>query len=267
MNKIAAVLTDINQAYDIKDYVDAYLLPLKDLSINYTNFFDIEDVVKLKELNKEIFIILNKNIQNDEIDKLKQALEQIEKLNINGIIFYDISLVNLKNKLNLKTPLVWSQEHLVTNYGTVNYWNKKGVKYAYISSELTKREIEQIWKNTSSKLFVNVFGYIPMFTSKRHLVDNYVETFNLKNNKQNTIFKEGKSYHILDTILGTTVYCDYILNAVCEDFENIDYLVFNSNLIDEKDFCEVLENYNKNVHNKFKIETGFLYQETIYKVK
>ena len=267
MNKIAAVLTSINQAYDIKDYVDAYLIPLKDLSINYINSFTLDEIKKIKELNKEIFIILNKNIHNDELDILKQTLKEIEKLNINGIMFYDISLVNLKLKLNLKTSLVWSQEHLVTNYGTINYWNKKGIEYAYLSSELTKREIDEIRENTNSKLFLNVFGYIPMFTSKRHLVDNYVGTFNLENNKQNTIFKEGKTYNITDVNLGTTVYSNYILNIVEQNFKNIDYLVFNSNLIDEKDFCEVLENYNKNVHNKFKEETGFLYQETIYKVK
>ena len=267
MNKIAAVLTSINQAYDIKDYVDAYLIPLKDLSINYINSFTLDEIKKIKELNKEIFIILNKNIHNDELDILKQTLKEIEKLNINGIMFYDISLVNLKLKLNLKTSLVWSQEHLVTNYGTINYWNKKGIEYAYLSSELTKREIDEIRENTNSKLFLNVFGYIPMFTSKRHLVDNYVDTFNLENNKQNTIFKEGKTYNITDVNLGTTVYSNYILNIVEQNFKNIDYLVFNSNLIDEKDFCEVLENYNKNVHNKFKEETGFLYQETIYKVK
>ncbi len=267
MNKIAAVLTSINQAYDIKDYVDAYLIPLKDLSINYINSFTLDEIKKIKELNKEIFIILNKNIHNDELDILKQTLKEIEKLNINGIMFYDISLVNLKLKLNLKTSLVWSQEHLVTNYGTINYWNKKGIEYAYLSSELTKREIDEIRGNTNSKLFLNVFGYIPMFTSKRHLVDNYVDTFNLENNKQNTIFKEGKMYNIMDVNLGTTVYSNYILNIVEQNFKNIDYLVFNSNLIDEKDFCEVLENYNKDVHNKLKKETGFLYQETIYKVK
>ena len=187
-------------------------------------------------------------------------------MNIDGIIFYDIAIVNLKQKLNLKTPLVWHQEHLTTNYGTVNYWYEKGITSAYLSSELTKREIDEIKKHTKAKIFINVFGYIPMFTSKRHLVQNYLDTFNLKTkNNNNKIIKEGKAYIINDTKEDTTVYSNYILNPKEKDL-TADYLVFNSNFIDNKDFKEVLINYNKE-ENKFPKETGFLYKETIYKVK
>ena len=106
-----------------------------------------------------------------------------------------------------------------------------------------------------------------MFTSRRHLVKNYLDTFNLKSKNQNSIRKEGKTYPINDTDLGTTVYSNYILNATSVDLKNIDYLVFNSNFIDEKDFKEVLKKHKDKKENKFPIETGFLYSETIYKVK
>lgn len=267
MSKVAAIINNIDKAKDIQNYIDAFLLPIKDLSINYIYTFSLEKINEIKKLNKEIFIIINKNIHNNELPLLEKTLKEIETLNINGIIFYDIALVNLKQKLHLKTPLVWHQEHLTTNYGTVNYWYNKGVDYAYLSSELTKREIDEIRNNTNAKLFVNVFGYIPMFTSRRHLVINYLETFNLKSKNQNTIRKEGKIYPINDTSIGTTVYSNYILNAVDIDFEKIDYIVFNSNLINEKEFVNVLKNYKEKKANKFPKETGFLYQETIYKVK
>ncbi len=267
MSKIAVIINNIKEAKDIQDYIDAFLLPIENLSINYIHTFSLEKIKEIKKLNKEIFIIINKNIHNNELFLLEKTLKEIENLNINGIVFYDIALVNLKQKMHLKTPLVWNQEHLTTNYGTVNYWYNKGVEYAYLSSELTKREIDEIKNNAKAKLFVNVFGYIPMFTSKRHLVNNYLETFNLKSKNQNTIRKEGKIYPINDTNLGTTVYSNYILNAVDIDFNKIDYLVFNSNLIDEKDFINVLKDYKEKHKNKFPKETGFLYQETIYKVK
>ena len=267
MSKIAVIINNIKEAKDIQDYIDAFLLPIENLSINYIHTFSLEKIKEIKKLNKEIFIIINKNIHNNELFLLEKTLKEIENLNINGIVFYDIALVNLKQKMHLKTPLVWNQEHLTTNYRTENYWYNKGVEYAYLSSELTKREIDEIKNNAKAKLFVNVFGYIPMFTSKRHLVNNYLETFNLKSKNQNTIRKEGKIYPINDTNLGTTVYSNYILNAVDIDFNKIDYLVFNSNLIDEKDFINVLKDYKEKHKNKFPKETGFLYQETIYKVK
>jgi len=267
--KIVAIVRDYNQANDIKDFVDAFILPIKDYCINYGDDFTLEDVQDFKTLGKEVFLALNKNIHNDELDKLQDILLDIEKLGVDGIIYYDVALLKLRNELGLTTDLIWSQEHMVNNYGTINYWYEKGVKYAYLSSELTKDEISSIKKNSKSKLFVNMFGYIPMFTSRRHLVDNYINYFDLcHQNKNKNIYKEGKHYPISDTNHGTTVYSDYILNVLDEDLSFIDYGVFNSYLINDDDFKEILYNYKYNIKNyKFPFEHGFLYNETIYRVK
>ena len=260
--KKAIIISSLKQANDIKDLVDAFMVPITDYSINFPNTFTLEEVGKLKKFDQEIFLIMNKNIYNEELDTLTNLLKQIETLNIKGIVFYDIAFIQLKKELQLKTDLVWAQEHLVTNYETINYWYDKGAKYAYLSSELTKEEITEIKEKAKAKLFINVFGYIPMFTSKRHLINNYLDYFNLEKQGTNKhIFKEGKHYPIIDDKHGTTVFSNYILNILDEDFLN-DYLVFNSTFISDKDFKEVLTNYQK-----FPFEHGFLYQETIYKVK
>ena len=256
--KKGVIISNLKQAEEIKDLVDAYLIPIKDLSINYTSAFTIEEIKEIQKLNKEVFVIINKNIENKDLNKLEEVLKEIEKLNITGIIFYDIAIVELKKELNLKTDLVWNQEHLATNYSSVNYWYERGAKYAYLSSEITKNEIEEIKKNTKAKIMINVYGYIPMFTSKRHLVDNYIDTFKIKE-KGKSIYKEGKYYNIKDEKNGTTVYSDYILNL--KEKINADYLIYNSNMIDEKEFKNIL------INNTEKEETGFLYKETIYKVK
>ena len=119
---IASTINNIKQAQNIKDYIDAYLVPIKDFSINYPNTFKLEEIKTIKNLKKQVFVIINKNIHNNELTSLENLLKQIETLNIDGIIFYDISIVNISQKLKLKTKLVWNQEHLATNYGTVNYW-------------------------------------------------------------------------------------------------------------------------------------------------
>lgn len=256
--KKGVIISSIKEAKEIKDWIDAFLIPLKDLSINYTNTFTIDEIKQVQKLDKETFVIINKNIENKELDKLEKVLKELDELNLQGIIFYDIAIVELKKELNLKTDLVWNQEHLSTNYESVNYWYEKGAKYAYLSSEITKNEIEEIRKKTKAKLMINAYGYIPMFTSKRHLVDNYLETFSIKE-KGNIIYKEEKNYNIKDEKNGTTVYTDYILNI--KENIDVDYNIYNSNMIDEEEFKQVL------INNTKKEETGFLYKETIYKVK
>ncbi len=264
---VSAVVKSVNQAKKLENLVSSFIVPLDDLSVNYEKTLSLSDAKEVNNIKKS-FIVLNKNIHNNELNKLEETLKEIEKMDFLGIIFYDISLINLKQKLNLETPLVWAQEHLTTNYGTANYWYEHGSEYAYLSSELTKKELDEIASKTKAKTLVNVFGYLPMFTSRRHLVNNYMENFNLEDNHQKHLFKEDKNYIIQDKNYGTTVFSDYILNALDEDFSKFDYIVFNSNYISDSDFYEVLLNYKENKKEyKFPFNHGFLYQETIYRVK
>ena len=206
----------------------------------------------------------------------------LDKLNINGIMYYDIAVVNIKLENNLKTPLVWGQEHLTTNPITSNFWNKYGANYTLVSNEITKEEIIEMKKNSLSKLIITVFGHLPMFVSERHLVKNYLKTFNLNDNSEiNYIENGGNIYPIIDNELGTISYSAHILNGINEVLEfkknDIDYILLNPFLVEDK-FEMVLdlfnnvnkenvEDYSKKLEENFKCDNGFLNKETIYKVK
>ena len=278
MSKKIIILDNLNNIEEYLKICDGFIVGIKDLSVNMPNFFSLEELDKIieKSKDKEIFLSINKNMHNKDLPLLKETLDKLKEKNINGIIFYDISLVNL-NKYNYN--LIWNQEHMTTNYNTINYWYDKNVKNTYISSELSKEEILEIKNNTKSKIFMNVFGYIPMFTSKRPLVKNYLEKFNLKDNsKINYMEKENKLYPIVDDKL-TTVYSSKILNLSNDynELKNIDYLIFNPFNIEVNKFIECVKLFNEedNMNNFQKInqildyntDTGFMYKETIYKVR
>lgn len=265
--------------------VDGFIIGVKGLSVNLPFYVEqLEEVVKfVKENNKEIFISLNKNIHNSDLEFLKETLITLEKLDVTGVIYYDASIVNLKKELGLKLDLVWGQEHMTTNYLTSNYWYSFGAKYMLVSNEITIDEIIEISKNTESKLMVQLFGYIPIFNSRRHLVENYLKTFGLNSSNDYLIEKEGKSYSIVDSELGTTVYSANILNGIGEYLNlkdnNISYIVLNSYGIDDNDFCNIVDffntvdsnnisEYNNKIDEMFNnVDRGFLYTETVYKVK
>lgn len=288
LTKLLVIPTTVKQIYDLNHFCDGYILGIKDLSVNMPAYFSLTEVKNLtKDLKKEhkkIYINLNKNFHNGDLSKLEQTLISLNDLDIDGIMYYDIALVNLKDKLGLKCDLIWAQEHLTTNYVTCDYWYDFGVKYAYLSSEITYDEIIKIKSLTKMGLFVNVLGYLPMFTSKRHLVTNYLKTFNLKESDKYFIAKEGHTYPIVDDELGTTVYSSNILNAFDEYLDlvkiNIDYCVLNSFLINNKIFEEIVKSFHQvNEQNKKELseninrlldgnwDKGFLYKETVYKVK
>lgn len=245
--------------------VDGFIIGVDKLSINLPIYFSLDETIEIIEYcnknNKEIFISLNKNMHNKDLDYLKEILIKLNDYNIKGVLFYDISIVNLKDKLGLKYDLVWNQEHLTTNYFTCNFWNEKGVNYAYLSSEITIEEVNEIRKNTNMILMYNVFGYLPMFASRRHLVKNYLDNFNLEGKDNYFIRLKDKKYKIIDNENGTIAYSNYVLNIIDDiDSIDVDYVVYNSLMID--DIEDVLTG-----NIKYEKEVGFAYAETIYKVK
>lgn len=288
LTKLIVIPTTLKQIYDLMSFCDGYIISIKNLSVNMPSYFTIDEVKKiivdLKKEHKHIYINLNKNFHNGDLLDLRQTLITLDNLNIDGIMYYDIAVVNLKDRLGLKSDLIWAQEHMTTNYATCNYWYHMGIKHAYLSSEITYDEIVKIKQKTKMGLFVNVFGYLPMFTSKRHLVTNYLKTFNLTGSHQYFIAKEGHTYPIVDDDIGTTVYSANILNAFDEYLNfvkmNIDCCVINSFLINDNSFEMIVKNFKKvNENNKEKLsddinklllnkwDKGFLYKETVYKVK
>ena len=238
-------------------------------------YLDIDEIIKLSQsTNKEIFVAVNKNMRNSDLDTLKNNLITLNKLNIKGILFYDKSIYMLASNLE---KLVLATEHSVTNYATINYYKSLGIKNFYLSSEITIDEIEEIAKKTDTNLFVNVFGYLPIFVSKRHLITNYKKYFNLKDDSQIYYMeKENKKYPLLETEDGTIAYSDYILNAYL-DYDKLntlaDYAIFNSFLIDDDTISKVIECFDKkegidkiNMLLNYNTSDGFMHKETIYKV-
>lgn len=287
MSKKIVIPKSLEQIKKTINICDGFIIGLNNLSVNlpcYFNIEEIKDIILLcKKNNKEIFVSLNKNIHNDQIIELTNTLTVIAKLDVTGLIFYDIAVVNLNNRLNLNLNLIWHQEHLVTNYQTINYWCKNGVYGSFLSSELTLEEILMISSEAKCPLMMNVFGFIPMFTSKRPLVKNYLSRFSLEDNSNiNYLEKENNLYPIIDNGV-TTVYSSKILNLLSETYileDKIDYFVLNSFNVSNDVFEQIVNYFNcvsqdncQDLFNKssmllnYNIDTGFLYKNTVYKVK
>ena len=271
MSKILISPNNIKLIEKSINLVDGYVVGIKDYSINY-NSFSLDDIFKIIELcnknNKEIFVVLNKNIHNTEINDVKEILTKLN--NITGLFYYDNAILYFKKELNLKYDLVFDQEHQSTNYMTINNYYDLGVKYSHLSTDITLREMKEIRENTKSKLIVTVLGYLPMFVSRRHLVKNYKDKFNLKDNSSiNYMSKEGKDYIVIDNIIGTTVYTDsvYSILSSIDELKDMDYILYNGYLMD--DFEYVLDNMNdyKKIDTKFNTKPYFKDIETVYKVK
>lgn len=259
--------------------IDGLLLGLTNLSTNFLYTYTIEEIKEIiqKYPKLEIFVSVNKNILNEELPLLEEQLKCLDTLSIKGILFYDLSILHMKKRLGLKTHLYWAQEHFTTNYLTMEYYRKEGVQGTYISADITGEEILEIRKNTKGEMLVPLFGYLPMFASRRHLVHNYEKTFDVKGEGNIYTFeKDEKKYPIIDDEKGTTAYTSIPYNgfSLYDTLEqnHIEYIVINGTFIKEEAWNKILSVMNtKNTFEKIneilKTDTGFLYKETFYKVK
>ena len=133
--KYIVVPNNINDLSIYKDKnIDTFIIGLENYSINYPT----ATIDEIKKLSKEynLFVAVNKNIFNSELNDVLDKLKELSKLNILGVLYYDLGILNLviDNKINI--DLVWHQTHMVTNYNTCNYYLSKGVKYAYVANTI-----------------------------------------------------------------------------------------------------------------------------------
>lgn len=282
MSKILTMPSNLVEIEKTINLVDGFIIGIKGMCVNTNYCIDINNLDILNTINdKDIFICLNKNMHNKDLEVVKNILIELNKYNIKGVLYYDVGVLNIYNSLGLNYDLVWSQEHLSTNYNTINYWHSFGVNYAHISSDITEEEIIKITEKSNAKLMVNLFGYLPMFVSKRHIIKNYLEYFNLNDNSNiNYMYKENKTYPIIDNSIGTQVYSNNILNGIRTSLNiDVEYIILNSFNIKLDKFIDVInlfktadkdniDKYNEKINNMFtNVDYGFLNTKTIYRVK
>ena len=111
--------------------------------------------------NKKIDITLNAYLREFEIDDFIKHLKMIVSLNPDSIIISDPAVIilyeELKEQMTNKTnitqfpELILSTQANSSNFYSMKFWNKQGVRRIVAARELSLNEIYQIKKNQKEK--------------------------------------------------------------------------------------------------------------------
>ncbi len=255
----------------LKMDIDGVLISIKDVSVNDSYYMDIEEVLETDFNDKEVFISMNKLMHNKDLELVKNILLKVKnsKKDIK-ILFYDMGVYNIAKYYDMTQQLVIYQDHLNASTDTNNFYDEMGVKYSFITSDITMDELLKIKENSESKLMFLAYGYAPIFYSRRYLVSNYLEFINEKKKDVDyqIISDTDIKYPIEEEKYGTTIYTSKPINLInyIDKLNNIDYLVLKSNKIDEDEFNEMVKKYinHEQIDDDY---IGFLNTKTIYRVK
>lgn len=266
------------------DKVDGLILAINDYSVESICTFSVDEIIDIKKnSNCLIFVKINKNLFNEDIDKVKNILVKLNENKIDGVFFYDLAILQLKKELGINIELIWNQTHMVNNYMTCDYYYSKGVKYALLSKEITLEEIKEIINKSKIDCMVEVVSLPSVAYSKRKLVSNYFKDLN-ENSINNISIKEkitGDYYNVIEDSNGTSFFLNKIMNgtSIIKDLYNskCNYIIFREYGI--PDFLDLVSDTNEYIDNgcmddtyvdkykKLGDSTNFFFKKTIYKVK
>ncbi|MDY5875118.1 MAG: U32 family peptidase [Bacilli bacterium] len=269
---------------NLKFNCDGLILAIKDYAVESNTYFTLEEIKNISDsFSGEIFVKLNKNLMNDDIPFVKDILVQLDKMNITGVFFYDLAVLELKRELNLNIDLVWNQTHMVNNYKTCNYYYSKGVKYALIGKEITLDEILEIIDLSDITSMVEVVSKPSVAFSKRKLVSNYYKDMGINGSKEIIVNEKvsNLNFDIKEDSNGTVFFLDLITNGtgiIRDLYDNgCSYIIMREYGIDNfrelvndtmeyiKDSCSDLSYVLK--YKKLGDSTNFFFKKTIYRVK
>lgn len=257
----------MNNFYIIPNNKDILLnnliLPLEDYSIGFDVYYKVEEINKLSE-KYNISVIINKFMHKTDIENIGGILNKL--INIKYFFIEDLGLTYFIPK----KKVVISQNHIINNYDSINYFKELGFTSVLINNDLTIEEIKEIISNTSSNLFMYFISKNNLMYSKRHLISSFSDYKNnvLENKKE--ISEKISNYKLLikEEECGTCIFNSKIFSAnkYLDDLTSINKIINLSN-INKEETNIILNNFKSKELNKLlEVDNYFLENKIAYKV-
>ncbi len=124
-------------------------------------------------VNKKIYVTVNIVFHDENLDGLKEYLIYLDKINIDGIIASDITVIKLVQKLKLKFSVCLSTQASLLNSRAVKFWQNLGVTRVVPAREATREDLKRI-KETGIEIETFIHGAMCTSISGKCVLSNYV---------------------------------------------------------------------------------------------
>lgn len=168
----------------IRAGADAVYIGNEQYSLRVGGSFSYEDIQQAVHFahdhGAKVLVAVNALLHNDDLKQLPNHLQQLEKMNVDAIVFSDPSVLMVVQELKSSLTLYWNNETTSTNADTARFWGERGAKRAILARELALEEVIDIKKQLNETMpqmgvEVQVHGMTCIFHSFRGLVSNYYD--------------------------------------------------------------------------------------------
>lgn len=241
------------------------ILPLKDYSIGFDVYYTVSEINSLsRKLN--ISVIINKFLHKEDIKNITNIINELEIDNIKYIFVEDLGLVSLLDN----DKVVVSQNHIINNYDSINYFKSLGYSNILVNNDLTINELKEIISKTSSNLFMYFISKNNLMYSKRRLLTAFSNYKNSDILKKEVITEKVSNHKLIikEEKCGTCIFNKRIFagNKYISELSSVNKIVNLSNM-DEFETKTILKYMDKvNLSDYIEIDDYFLDNVIPYKV-
>lgn len=256
-------INKLNDIYTLNN-ADAFLVSNKHFSYRYDESFCINKIRKVnnfcKENNKKLYVLVNKIFKDEELEKLKDFLIKLKKVNVDGIYFADFAVFMICKELNIEDKCVFYHETFLRNSYDILTYHELGIKNIICSKDMNLLDIQKLPKTLKNNLGIICFGYIPLYESERKILDNYIQLNNLNKSlskSMNLTLKENtrdEKYKVIQqngtsSIFASDVLC--YLDYISQLQEHINTFIIDSLFFD----CLFINEVSYIFKNKLDMQT------------
>lgn len=251
-----------NKLLDI--FKEEIILPLKDFSIGFDVYFDVNEI-KEASSSRIVNVIINRFMHKNDLEKIKKVIDDLNEY-VNLFFVEDIGLTGFIPN----DKIVLFQNHIVNNFSSVNYFKELGFDKIVINNDLTIDEIIEIREKSSSQLYLFSISKNALMYSRRLLLSSYYDYKKGEGEKVKLITESVSKKPLLvkEEEKGTVIFNDKIfsLNKYLNVLNGFNFII-NLNNMNQEETKIVLNHYKDiNMSDYIKIDDYFLDNKIIYKV-
>lgn len=228
-------------------------------SVRSVSHFTMEELKQVKEkctaLDLNLYVLVNRIFIESELPQLKEHLNALKELEVDGIYFSDMGVFYEASLLGMKDKMIYNPDTILTNANDIQSYLDLGMKMCTLSKEITLEDMVSIGNKVKDKMEVIVHGRLNMMHSKRKLLSNYMtflkKDLDLVNNENLYLMEEHRDEHmpIMEDEHGTHVFTGFTLCSF-EEVEDlvkahIENLRIEGHFMDIDELVSVVEDYHK----------------------
>ncbi len=201
-------------------YLSGKRFGLRAFSGNFTEDELVDAVALIHSQNKRVYVTINILAHNNDFDGLKEYLEFLNSIKVDGIIASDLGVASFVKKYAPEVELHVSTQASITNKYSAMHWVNLGAKRLVLARELTLKDIKEIRNFIPQDIELECFvhGAMCISYSGRCLLSNFMTGRDSNRGacvqacrwqyEINEVNRKGQSFPILEDNKGT-----YILNS------------------------------------------------------